>query len=171
MSELGLEGVRQSVLGNFACLLFATFLAADIQGQSQLLRPNPLYEPNPWRIWSPLLRSLLLARNGSSERNELQCSAKHIFCISWLICQRLAGIQGSMRTRINTHPCLRVKWNRPPLGCRLVALAFGNGWKGSLASRPTLIVHNAIGYSVIHETLDDVSRHFNVPPGRREWGV
>ena len=37
VSELGLEGVegvRQSVLGDFACLLFAAFLAADIQGQS-----------------------------------------------------------------------------------------------------------------------------------------
>ena len=63
VSELGLEGVegvRQSVLGDFACLLFAAFLAADIQGQSQLLRPPILCEPNPWRIWSPLLCSFSL---------------------------------------------------------------------------------------------------------------
>ena len=40
VSELGLEGVegvRQSVLGDFACLLFAAFLAADIQGQDRAI--------------------------------------------------------------------------------------------------------------------------------------
>ena len=81
---------------------------------------------------------LFAARNRISEGNELQCSAKHIFCISWLICQRLAGIQRSIRTcAFSQHtPLLKVEVE-PPTLLVVALLHLPSGTNGKvLAPRP-----------------------------------